>query len=235
MLLDVRKLSVNYGKAEALRDVSLEVPEKRIVTVIGSNGAGKSTLMGTIVGLLKPRQGEIWFRNEIINGKTPEEIVKIGIVLVPEGRRLFPFMSVLENLEMGAYTQKDRKRLVTMMGEVFSHFPRLEERRKQLAGTLSGGEQQMLAIARALLAGPQLLLLDEPSIGLSPLMVREVGEIVKRIHGTGVSILLIEQNARLALGLAQLGYVLETGRIVIKANAKELLENEFVRRAYLGI
>jgi len=235
MLLNVKEVTVHYGKAEALKGVSLEVPEDYIATVIGSNGAGKSTLMSTVVGLRKPSSGEIHFRGKRIDGQTPEQIVKLGIALVPEGRRVFPFMTVVENLEMGAYTQKDRKQVITMMGEIYSRFPVLEERRHQLAGTLSGGEQQMLAIARALLTKPKMLLLDEPSHGLSPLMVQAVGEIIKTIHKMGVSILLIEQNARLALGLAQLGYVLETGCVVLKADAKELLENDFVKRAYLGI
>ncbi len=235
MLLAVKEITVQYGKAVALKQVSLDVSEGHIVTVIGSNGAGKTTLMRAIVGLRKPSSGEIIFRGERIDSLAPEQIVKLGVALVPEGRRVFPYMSVVENLEMGAYTQNDRKQVAVMMQEIFSHFPILRERRPQLAGTLSGGEQQMLAIARALLTRPKLLLLDEPSLGLSPLMVQEVGEIVKRIHKMGVSILLIEQNARLALGLAQLGYVLETGGIVLKADATELLENEFVRRAYLGI
>lgn len=235
MLLSIKELVVRYGKAEALRGVSLEVPEDYIVTVIGSNGAGKSTLMWTIAGLLKPVSGEIHFQERRIDGEPPERIVNLGIALVPAGRRLFPYMTVVENLEMGAYTQKNRRQIPAMMEEIFSNFSILKIRRHQLAGTLSGGEQQMLAIARSLLAKPKLLLLDEPSLGLAPLIVREVGEIVKGIHGKGVSILLIEQNARLALGLAKLGYVLETGRIMLKADAKELLENEFVKRAYLGV
>jgi branched-chain amino acid transport system ATP-binding protein len=235
MLLNVKEITVHYGKAEALKGVSLEVPEDYIATVIGSNGAGKSTLMATVVGLRKPSSGEIYFHGERIDGQAPEEIVKLGIALVPEGRRVFPFMTVVENLEMGAYTQKNRSQVTTMMEDIFCHFPVLRERRRQLAGTLSGGEQQMLAIARALLSKPKMLLLDEPSHGLSPIMVQEVGKIIKDIHKMGVSILLIEQNARLALGLAQLGYVLETGSIVLKADAKELLENDFVKRAYLGI
>lgn len=235
MLLEVKGITVLYGKAEALRGVSLEVPEHLIVTVIGSNGAGKSTLLRTITGIRKPSSGEIYFEGKRIDGFSAERIVHAGIALVPEGRRLFAYMTVMENLEMGAYTQKNRREMETMMEESFSNFPILKERRHQLAGTLSGGEQQMVAIARALLAKPKLLLLDEPSLGLSPLIVREVGEIVKGIHKKGVSILLIEQNSRLALGLAQLGYVLETGHIVLKAEAKELLENEFVKRAYLGV
>jgi len=191
--------------------------------------------MVTVVGLRKPSSGEIYFRGERIDGKAPEKIVQLGMALVPEGRRVFPFMSVVENLEMGAYIQKDRKQVTRMMEEIFSHFPRLKERRRQMAGTLSGGEQQMLAIARALLTKPEMLLLDEPSHGLSPLMVQAVGAIIKNIHHMGVSILLIEQNARLALGLAQIGFVIETGRIVLKADARSLLENDFVKRAYLGI
>jgi len=235
LLLEVREISVHYGKAEALKGVSLEVPESSIVTVIGSNGAGKSTLMRTITGILRPTSGQILFQGGRIDKHRIENIVKTGIALVPEGRRVFPYMSVMDNLEMGGYTRRDKKELALVMEEVFSNFPILKERLRQPAGTLSGGEQQMLAIARALLAKPKLLLLDEPSLGLAPIIVREVGEIIKKIHGGGVSILLIEQNARLALGLAQFGYVLEIGRIVLKANTKELQENDFIKRAYLGI
>jgi branched-chain amino acid transport system ATP-binding protein len=235
MLLEVKKLNVLYGKAEALREVSLEVPEGHIVTVIGANGAGKSTLLRAIVGLCKARSGEIFFEGNRIDGQPPQRIVKAGIALVPEGRRLFPYMTVMENLEMGAYTQNDKREIAVRMEEIFSNFPILKDRQRQLAGTFSGGQQQMLAIARALLAKPKLLILDEPSLGLSPLVVKEVGEIIKNIHKKGVSILLVEQNTRLALELAQLGYVMETGRVVLKAEAKELLENEFVKRAYLGI
>jgi len=235
MLLAVKQINVFYGKAQALKEVTVEVPEGHIVTVVGSNGAGKSTLLRTIVGLCKLSSGEITLEGKRIDGHSAERIVHAGIALVPAGRRLFPYMTVMENLEMGAYTQKNKQEISAMMEEVFSKFPILKERRTQLAGTLSGGQQQMLAIARALLAKPKLLLLDEPSLGLSPLVVKEVGEIVKGIHERGVSILLIEQNTRLALGLAQLGYVLETGHVVLKAEAKELLENEFVKRAYLGL
>ena len=235
MLLEVKKLNVLYGKAEALREVSLEVPEGHIVTVVGANGAGKSTLLRAIVGLCKASSGEICFEGTRIDGQPAQRIVKAGIALVPEGRRLFPQMTVMENLEMGAYTQKDKGEIAARMEEIFSSFPILKDRQRQLAGTFSGGQQQMLAIARALLAKPKLLLLDEPSLGLSPMLVKEVGEIVKGIHKRGVSILLVEQNARLALELAQLGYVMETGRVVLKAEAKELLENEFVKRAYLGL
>lgn len=235
MLLEVKEIDVHYGKAVALRLLSLDVAEDSIVTVIGSNGAGKSTLMRTIVGLKSPVSGEVYFQGKKITGFTPERIVKKGIALVPEGRHVFPYMSVVENLEMGAYTQRNSKEAHQMMEQLYSHFPVLRARRSQLAGTLSGGEQQMVAIARALLAKPQLLLLDEPSLGLSPLMVQEVGKIIREIYSMKVSILLIEQNARLALGLAQIGYVLETGRIVLKADAKELLKDEFVRKAYLGI
>ncbi len=235
MLLEVKAINVLYGKAQALKEVSVGVPEGQIVTVIGSNGAGKSTLLRTIVGLCKPSSGEIYLEGKRIDGHPAERIVNAGIALVPEGRRLFPYMTVMENLEMGAYTQKNKREISAMMEENFSKFPILKERLTQLAGTLSGGQQQMLAIARALLAKPKLLLLDEPSLGLSPIVVKEVGEIVKGIHEKGVSILLIEQNTRLALGLAQLGYVLETGHVVLKADAKELLENDFVKRAYLGL
>jgi branched-chain amino acid transport system ATP-binding protein len=235
MFLVVKDLEVCHGKAPALRGISLEVPEKSIVTVIGPNGSGKTTLMYTITGLKRPLSGEISFKGTRIEGMPPYHIVKLGIALVPEGRRLFPYMTVLENLEMGAYVRKNRKDTIKMMEEIYKSFPVIKNRKRQLAGTLSGGEQQMLAIARALLAGPQLMLLDEPSLGLAPLMVSEVMRIIKEIHERGVSILLIEQNARLALNLAQLGYILETGQILLKAETKDLLQNDFVKRAYLGL
>lgn len=234
-MLEVKDVTVHYGKAAALNGVSLDVPEVSIVTAIGSNGAGKSTIMRTIAGLQKPSSGEITFNKRRIDGQSTHQIVNAGIALVPEGRHLFPDMSVSENLEMGAFTKNDKDQIKEALEEIFSHFPRLRERLRQTAGTLSGGEQQMLAIARALMSRPKLLLLDEPSLGLSPILVQEVAAIIKSIHKRGVSILIAEQNAWLALGMAQLGYVLETGRVVLKGETKVLLQNEFIKRAYIGI
>ena len=234
-MLEVKDVTVHYGKAAALKGVSLDVPQVSIVTAIGSNGAGKSTIMRTIVGLQKPSSGKIYFNQRRIDGQSTHQIVNAGIALVPEGRHLFPDMSVSENLEMGAYTQTDRDQIKETLEEIFSHFPRLRERLRQTAGTLSGGEQQMLAVARALMSRPKLLLLDEPSLGLSPILVQEVAEIIKSIHKRGVSILIAEQNAWLALGMAQLGYVLETGQVVLKGETSVLLQNEFIKKAYIGI
>ncbi len=235
MLLSVKDVTIHYGKAIALRDVSLEIFEGTIVAVIGSNGAGKSTLLHTISGLKNPSTGEIRFNDSRIDNIPPDKRVNLGIAQVPEGRRLFPYMTVTENLEMGAYCQKDKRRVRDTLEDVWQHFPVLKERGSQLAGTLSGGEQQMLAFGRALMAKPKLLLLDEPSLGMSPLMVREIGNIIQSIHQAGVSVLLVEQNASLALRVAQNGCVLETGTVVLKGETKELLKNEFVKKAYLGM
>jgi branched-chain amino acid transport system ATP-binding protein len=235
MLLETKNLWVNYEGSDILRGISFEVEEGSIVTFLGNNGAGKTTTLRTISGLKTPASGEIWFDGQRIDGQLPQNIIKQGIGHVLEGRALFPYMSVLENLIVGAFLQKNRSQINSNLEEIFSHFPILKERRSQQARTLSGGEQQMLAIARALMGKPKLLLLDEPSLGLSPMMVREIGKIIQQIHERGVSVLLVEQNARLALGIAQKGYVLETGEIVLSGEAKLLVDNPQVKRAYLGI
>jgi branched-chain amino acid transport system ATP-binding protein len=236
MILNVRGITINYGKVAAVRNVSFEIEEGTIVTLIGANGAGKSTILKTISGLKHPSAGEIFFKGKKIDHLPPHDVVKAGISHVPEGRRLFPAMSVKENLLMGAYLRKEKKEIDKEFEKVFYYFPKLEERQKQRAGSLSGGEQQMLAMGRALMSRPKLLLLDEPSIGLSPLMSQMIGKIVHTINQEeGVSILLVEQNAKLALGLANKGYVLETGMIVLDGDARELLNNDMVKTAYLGV
>lgn len=236
MILNLRGITINYGKVAVVRNVSFEVQEGTIVTLIGANGAGKSTILKTISGLKHPTEGEILFEGKKIEHFQPHDVVRAGISHVPEGRRLFPAMSVKENLSMGAYLRKDTNEIKKDLNRVYHYFPKLQERQKQRAGSLSGGEQQMLAIGRALMAKPKLLLLDEPSIGLSPLMSQMIGKIVNTINKEeGVSILLVEQNAKMALGLANRGYVLETGTIVVAGDARELLNNDMVRSAYLGV
>ena len=236
MILSVKKITINYGKVTAVRDVSFDIEEGTIVTLIGANGAGKSTILKTISGLKHPSAGEIFFRGKTIDRLAPHDVVKEGISHVPEGRRLFPAMSVKENLLIGAYLRKEKKEIENTLEKVFYYFPKLKERHKQRAGSLSGGEQQMLAMGRALMSMPKLLLLDEPSIGLSPLMSQMIGKIVRTINQEeGVSILLVEQNAKLALSLASKGYVLETGAIVLDGDARELLNNDMVKAAYLGV
>lgn len=234
MLLDVKGITVHYHKVAAIRDISIEVEEGGVVTLIGANGAGKSTTLRAISGLKHPTTGEIWFKDQRIDRLPPEKINKMGIAQVPEGRRVFPQMTVLENLFMGAFLRKDVDGINRDLEGVFEHFPILKERQKQAGGTLSGGEQQMLAMGRALMSNPKLLLMDEPSLGLSPIMCAEIAKIIKDIHAEGRTIVLVEQNARLALALAQKGYVLETGNIVLHGDAKELRENEQVKKAYLG-
>jgi branched-chain amino acid transport system ATP-binding protein len=232
-LLDVKNVRIHYERVEAVKGVSMEVTEGSIVSLIGNNGAGKTTILRAVFGLKKPTTGEIWFAQGRIDGRSPQEVAKMGIAYCLEGRRLFPQMTVYENLEMGAYLRKD-KEVKNDINKVFRLFPILDERKKQQAGTLSGGQQQMLAIGRALMTKPKLLLLDEPSLGLAPLIVREIGVIIRNINQRGVSILLVEQNSKLALGVAQRGYVLEVGNISLEGDAKELLENEHVKKAYLG-
>jgi len=214
--------------------MSLEVEQGSIVTLIGANGAGKTTTLKTISGILRPRSGSVFFKGVEISKVAPEKIVGMGISQVPEGRRVFQDMSVLENLEMGAYLRKDKKEITEDMENVFTRFPRLKERSKQLSGTLSGGEQQMLAIGRALMARPQLLLMDEPSMGLAPLLVKEIFSIIKDINDRGTTILLVEQNANMALSIADKAYVIETGEIVLQGSAEQLLKSEDVKKAYLG-
>ncbi|CEG29298.1 ABC transporter ATP-binding protein [Bacillus sp. B-jedd] len=233
-MLKVEGINVYYGNIQALKGVSLEVNKGEVVTLIGANGAGKSTLLKTISGLLKPKQGEILFENQTIAGKAAQGIVKLGISQVPEGRRVFANMSVEENLELGAFLRKDKAGIKEDFNKVFDLFPRLQERRKQHAGTLSGGEQQMLAMGRALMARPKLLLLDEPSMGLAPLLVKTIFRIISEINESGTTILLVEQNAHMALSIANRAYVIETGRVVLSGSAQELHASEQVKMAYLG-
>lgn len=233
-MLTVNDINVFYGAIHAIKGVSLEVNEGEIVTLIGANGAGKSTILRTISGLLKPKTGSIQFEGQEIAGMPAHEIVKTGISQVPEGRRIFAEMSVLENLELGAFTRKDKDGIKADMELVFNRFPRLKERIGQMAGTLSGGEQQMLAMGRALMSRPRLLLLDEPSMGLAPLLIKEIFAIIQDINKTGTTVLLVEQNANMALSIAHRAYVLETGRITLSGDAKELAASDEVRKAYLG-
>ncbi|MBO6290949.1 MAG: ABC transporter ATP-binding protein [Selenomonas sp.] len=233
-MLKIDGLHVYYGAIHAIKGISLEVNQGEIVTLIGANGAGKSTTLRTISGLLKPREGTISFEGESIGGVPAHEIVKRGISQVPEGRRIFADMTVMENLDLGAFTRSDKDGIKADLKTVFERFPRLEERKEQLAGTLSGGEQQMLAMGRALMSRPRLLLLDEPSMGLAPLLIREIFSIIVDINKAGTTVLLVEQNANMALSIAHRAYVLETGRITLSGAAKELAASEEVRKAYLG-
>jgi branched-chain amino acid transport system ATP-binding protein len=234
-MLEVKDLRVRYGTVEAVKGLSFQVSTGAIVSLIGANGAGKTTSLRALTGLVKPSGGEVRFENALLNGLAPHDIVRLGIALVPEGRRLFPKMTVLENLRMGAYLQTSKADVASTLEMIYQHFPILRERGRQRAGSLSGGEQQMLAIARALMNRPKLLLLDEPSMGLSPIMTAEIGQIIRQINALNVSIILVEQNAMLALTLAQYGYVLETGTLMLQGKAEELLRDEGVKRAYLGI
>src|SRR5437867_12874762 len=234
-MLEVRDLRVRYGAVEAVKGVSFQVSERAIVSLIGANGAGKTTSLRALTGLVRPSGGEVRFENTSLVGLAPHEIVRLGIAHVPEGRRLFPKMTVLENLRMGAYLRANNAQAASTLEMIYQHFPILRERGRQLAGSLSGGEQQMLAIARALMSRPKLLLLDEPSMGLSPIMTAEIGKIIQQINALNVSIILVEQNAMLALTLAQYGYVLETGTLMLQGKAEELLRDEGVKKAYLGI
>lgn len=233
-MLEVKDINVYYGAIHAIKGISLSVEEGEIVTLIGANGAGKSTTLRTISGLLKPKTGEINFLGKNIAGVPAHKIVREGISQVPEGRRIFAEMTVQENLELGAFTRSDKDEIQNDFKMVFGRFPRLEERKSQLAGTLSGGEQQMLAMGRALMSRPKLLLLDEPSMGLAPLLIREIFNIIADINKTGTTVLLVEQNANMALSIANRAYVLETGRITISGDAKELAASEDIRKAYLG-
>ncbi len=235
LLLELDNVSVHYQKIAAVRGITIGVGEGEIVTLIGANGAGKTTTLRAISGLERPSAGEIRLRGQRINGMAPERIAELGIAHVPEGRRVFPYMTVRENLEMGAFLRKSGTELRNDYEDVFTRFPRLKEREKQLAGTLSGGEQQMLAMGRALMSKPKVILMDEPSLGLSPIMCREIARIIRRLHEEGRTIVLVEQNARLALALAQKAYVMETGRIALEGPAAELRENDEVQRTYLGI
>ena len=233
-LLEVENIHTYYGAIHALKGISLHVDEGEIVTLIGANGAGKSTALNTICGLQKPKQGSIRFGGEPIHELPAHEIVTRGVSQAPEGRRVFARLNVTENLEMGAFARKDKNGILRDMEWVFTLFPRLKERARQVAGTLSGGEQQMLAIGRSVMASPRLLLLDEPSMGLAPILVEAIFDTIREINGQGTTILLVEQNALMALAVAQRGYVLETGNIVLQDSAEALQQNEMVRKAYLG-
>lgn len=234
-MLKIDKLYVQYGNAQALKGISLSVESREIVTLIGSNGAGKSTTLRAISGLIKPRKGSIEFEERRIDGFHPYKILELGIVHIPERRELFPEMTVMENLELGAYRAKGGLSFDEKLSDVFSLFPVLKDRKTQLAGTLSGGEQQMLAIGRGLMANPRILLLDEPSLGLAPLMVEMLAKTVKHLHQGGMTIVLVEQNAYMGLTLADRAYVLETGRIALEGTSKNLLNNELVKKTYLGM
>ena len=231
-MFDIKNLFVNYGGIEAVRDISFSVEEGKIVTLIGANGAGKSTTLRTIAGLVKAKSGTIEFMGEKITGKDPASIVGKGITLVPEGRKIFPDLTVLENLKIGAYLRSDD--LSNDLEWVYSLFPRLKERSWQYGGTLSGGEQQMLAVGRALMSRPKMIMMDEPSLGLAPLIVRDIFSIIKEINKEGVTILLVEQNANMALQVADMAYVMETGRITLSGKGSELIDNEDIKKAYLG-
>ena len=234
MLLKVKDITVHYGKAIAVDSVSLEVAEGTVVTIIGANGAGKSTILKALSGLTPLTSGEIWFLDREIDGMAPFHIVNLGLVHIPEGRRLFPYLTVLSNLKLGASLRKDKAGIKKAMDGVFEHFPILWERRNQKAGTLSGGEQQMLAIARSLMAKPKLLLMDEPSLGLAPKMVSELVPIIRNINERGVGVLLVEQNVPLALQVAERAYALQVGKIVLEGDIDEFKDSEIVKRAYLG-
>ncbi len=234
MFFEIKDLRIQYAGAEVVKGISLAMERGEIVTLIGSNGAGKTTTLRAISGLKDSAAGEIWFEKERIDTLSPPQVVRKGVIHVPQGRGLFPFMTVAENLKLGAYLRRDRAEIARDSSRLLDRFPRLRERGRQQAGTLSGGEQQMLAIACALMGRPRLLLLDEPSSGLSPIVIQEIGRAIAEINKDGTSILLVEQNARLALKLAQRGYVLETGVVVLDGQAKDLLYSEYVKRAYLG-
>lgn len=233
-MLKVENLHVNYGGIQALQGINIEVPENKIVTLVGANGAGKSTTLRSIVGLVKKSSGRISYNGIDITNKPTKEIIEMGITLVPEGRRVFPNLTVRENLSLGAYYRKDKSKIEADLAKVYETFPILKERIWQKAGTLSGGEQQMLAVGRALMSDPKLIMMDEPSLGLAPLLVKEIFNIIKDIRKRNVSILLIEQNAKAALEIADYGYVLETGNIVLEGEGQYLVKNDDVRKAYLG-
>ena len=233
MLLELRDVSVNYGKVKALKGVSLEVDEGEMVSIVGANGAGKTTTLKTIMGLLHPGAGEIWFEGERIDAKRTEDVVKRGMAFCMEGRRLFPFMTVLENLQMGAFSRRDRGAR-EQLERVFELFPDLRGRVKQKAGTLSGGQQQMVTIGRSLMSGPKLLMLDEPSLGLAPMVVSEVARTVSELNRQGLTVLLVEQNARMALRISDRAYALEVGAVAVSGDSEELGKSDYVRKAYLG-
>ena len=229
MLIQIKNIKVHFGTAEAIKGINVEIAAREVVSIIGSNGAGKSTIL-----MVPLSSGQVWFLNKKISALPVHEIVKLGIALVPEGRRPFPYMSVLANLKLGAYLLKDNQKINRALNDIFTRFPILWKRRKQLAGTLSGGEQQMLVIGRALMAGPRLLLMDEPSLGLAPIIIEELVGIIKDINKDGIGVLLVEQNASLVTQVSERGYVLEMGKIVLKGNIKKLMHHDVVQRAFLG-
>lgn len=233
-MLEVKDIQVYYGMIQAIKGISFEVNEGEVIALIGANGAGKTTTLQTITGLIAPKHGEILFEGQDITKVPAHKIVSMGMAHVPEGRRVFAQLSVLDNLKLGAFTRKDKEEIEETLLRVYKRFPRLEERKNQMAGTLSGGEQQMLAMGRALMSRPKLMMLDEPSMGLAPILVDQIFDIVKELNQSGVTILLVEQNAQMALSIANRGYVLETGRIVLSSDADELLHNDAVKKAYLG-
>ena len=234
-MLEIKDIEVYYGMIQAIKGISFEVNEGEVIALIGANGAGKTTTLHTITGLLSPKKGSVIFEGKDITKVPAHKIVSLGIAHVPEGRRVFAELTVYENLKMGAYTRKDKDEIEKTLEMVYKRFPRLEERKNQLAGTLSGGEQQMLAMGRALMSHPKIIVMDEPSMGLSPLLVKEIFHIIQEVHKQGITVLLVEQNAKMALSIADRAYVLETGRISMSGDAKELLNDEKVKKAYLGL
>ena len=233
-MLEVKDIEVYYGVIQAIKGISFEVNEGEVIALIGANGAGKTTTLHTITGLLSPKKGSVMFEGQDITKVPAHKIVSLGMAHVPEGRRVFAELSVYENLKMGAYTRKDKAEIEETMQMVYKRFPRLEERKNQLAGTLSGGEQQMLAMGRALMSKPKIIVMDEPSMGLSPILVNEIFDIIKEVSASGTTVLLVEQNAKKALAIADRAYVLETGKIVLEGNAKELMNDDSIKKAYLG-
>ena len=233
-MLSVNNLQVHYGMIQAIKDVSFEVNEGEVIALIGANGAGKTTILHTVSGLLQPTKGSVIFEGQDITKVPAHKIVSLGMAHVPEGRRVFAQLTVLENLKLGAYTRKDKNEMEETLKMIYKRFPRLEERKNQVAGTLSGGEQQMLALGRALMSHPKIILMDEPSMGLSPIFVEEVFKIIRDISAEGVTVLLVEQNAKKALNIADRAYVLETGNIILQGDAKKLMNDESVKKAYLG-
>lgn len=233
-MLEIKELEVYYGVIQAIKGISFQVNQGEIIALIGANGAGKTTILQTITGLVAPKNGSILFEGKELSKIPAHKIVPLGMAHVPEGRRIFAQLTVFENLKMGAYTRNNKDEIDDSLEKIYQRFPRLKERSKQMAGTLSGGEQQMLAMGRALMSKPRIILMDEPSMGLSPLFVTEIFDIIKEINGAGTTVLLVEQNAKKALAVANRAYVLETGKIVLEGNAKELMDNDSVKRAYLG-
>ncbi len=233
-MLEIKDLEVYYGMIQAIKGVSFEVNEGEVIALIGANGAGKTTILHTITGLLEPKKGTVIFNGNDITKVPAHKIVSMGMAHVPEGRRVFANLTVYQNLKMGAYTRKDKQEIAETLETVYKRFPRLEERHNQLAGTLSGGEQQMLAMGRALMSHPRILLMDEPSMGLSPIFVNEIFDIIKEVSASGTTVLLVEQNAKKALSISDRGYVLETGNIVLEGKSKDLLNNDSIKKAYLG-